>query len=890
MVRLTELVSNQGTIVKKYTIKEDGTFTVKSAPTVHSAVAKPLDLQFEEVAPYLDSLTSSLDRCIVLGTCGSPGQEIPLTTADKVSDGTIARTQNYFKWANGGSVSLCLLDFDAEHSMETRKRVIAELEAVLSPAIISTKGQDSLCRWLRPSTSSSARINGVTGNGLHVFIPVKKASAELVKLIHRWMWLTDEQYRGHKILKTGSVVAASPIDPAVGSAERIVYSGDADVDGEGKEKFYTHVDRTCEYIPGGVLDAEIAIAILSELTTEFQSSWSLYKKRIEASEEVKQVKNAWKAEQTAKLIAEGTPRKAAAEIVDGYTNLVLLSNSVLIRSNGDKVLVKEILSDPDSWIGQDRFTDPIKGTAGRNVGKILGTLEDGLILHSFSGGGTIYKLLWNYADLEDWVKNASLDELEDLWKIRFAQSSMESTQLTRISKKLAKKLESSVADIKDDLKDATPENHANVDKSEDAPEMLSMLPVSATHADIVKEYLSLSGDCRGYGDGVYVWKPGATIWAKKSKGTIESQLMDGWNHVTTCKRSGDYSVIAKTIIGYEPINVVEWKQAYGIPCSNGFYKVDRDGIRLVDYSKELGCRFKIGMAPSFDMKTPMFNELRANVDNDVLFQQLFGLTLSGYLRELQKVFVQFGRGGSGKGTVNEILSALLPRERLTNVGLSQMNDDKSRMFLIDSAVNIVPETEVSDKPIGLAGLKSLTGGDLNSAWQLYKGMVFFTPSCTHILSLNDWPALESTGEEVRRRVGETIVRFERNHGEAIPGFAQLIIKNELPGVLAYAIEGVRSFFEYGLRSETSKDHFASWISAFDPISLFLNQHVMFTNPRDPGILRSEMWQQFKEFSEDSGYRLMKKGKFFASLASHPKIGEPRKTDGRERFRGTCWRK
>jgi len=344
----------------------------------------------------------------------------------------------------------------------------------------------------------------------------------------------------------------------------------------------------------------------------------------------------------------------------------------------------------------------------------------------------------------------------------------------------------------------------------------------------------------------------------------------------------DYKALSGAIINDEGIGVEDWKQEYGIACSDGFYKVVASekggggGWEKVEYTKELGCRFKLGFKPDFSMKTPLFDKLIDNVENPVLYQMLFGLAVTRYLHKLQNVFTMFGEGGTGKGTTNDIIVAMFPKRQVSSVSLDKLNDEKSVIPLMESQVNIMSEVS-STKQIDTTGIKRASGGDAMTAWILYVGPKSFVPSCSFIMNLNYWIKLKQVGEDVRRRFGHSIVKFEKKQEEQIIGLSEKIIQNELPGVLAWALEGVRLYFEYGLEDSMSLELYSDWTRAVDPIELFFDEHCVFGTGRS--VLRSLLYKRFNEFCGDSGYYTVQKGVFFERLNGIRSLEMRRMTGG-----------
>lgn len=892
IINLTELTNQTGPICKKYEVIEDKV-EIRPCANVHSAVGRTLTLEDTEISNYFDSLAKENNKCVVLGVWEGSKDWMEydvVVSNDPKKDpnaGVISRSSEFYKYSNNDTISLMLLDFDSES--DDRELFFDELEVALSDSLING---NKILHWKRPSTSSSISINGKTGNGQHIYIAVKNANQKLIELIHRFCWL--QNYGGdYKITKSGSVLPVSLIDPAVKTPERINYSSDAVAEVTNSPNTTVELlDRPCVKAGNAVIDCELAIAILEELTIDFKSAWRDKKSNVEKTDEVRQVKENWKADQIETKVASGIPHKQAKLEAEALSNQVLLSSDYIYKSDGTEIQVAEVLKYPDTWNGMKGFCDPIKKNFGRNTAMIM-RFDGRLVLKSFNGGGRYFWLKWAAEDLQAYVDELSDSELEDHIGELINNSNLNGIKRKALIKSVAKRLGVAGGDVEAVVKDERLNEFVTEvvgsdaeDETEDEKRWIGC-EEDASHNAIIKSYLYNSGACKGFAGSLYVW--GSTIWKKQTEGYIKSVIGERYENVAICRRVGDYSSLAKAITSWDSVLVDEWKQKIGFPCTDGFWSVEGDKVVRVDYKKEFNCRYKIKCAPDFNYEgqMPYFQKILDNVDSPELFQQICGLASCGKLADLQKVAIFQGTGGAGKGTVSRVISSLFPKNRVTSIGLDQMNNEKYTIELMDSVLNVVPEQDKAGKKIKMTGFRALTGGDTVSAWKLYGGVVAFKPSCSHILNVNNWPTVDGAGEELRRRVGETIVRFSKNNQEQVVELDKKIIENELPKILGWLIDGVQLYLAGGLAPGYSMRHYESWVSSFDPIELFISEQ-MITDSR-ARVVRSEIWTRFCKFCEESNYYPMKKGEFFDALKEHRYYRGESMTMGSVTVRGLAWK-
>ncbi len=182
-------------------------------------------------------------------------------------------------------------------------------------------------------------------------------------------------------------------------------------------------------------------------------------------------------------------------------------------------------------------------------------------------------------------------------------------------------------------------------------------------------------------------------------------------------------------------------------------------------------------------------------------QRAAGYSLTGETGE-QVLFLLHGSGANGKSTLLETLLAMLgdyarPTEFRTL--LSRENSEAVRNDLAAlCGLRMVTAVEVGrGKRLDEATVKQLTGGDTITARKLYQEFFDFRPRHKLWLAANVKPEIRGTDEAIWRRVlliphEVTIPPDERDRG--LPSK----LRDELPGILNWAIEGLRAWRANGL--------------------------------------------------------------------------------------------
>jgi len=886
----TEMSDKNSEVFKRIEVLTDGSIKKTAQATITRGVARTRKMKPEEFVKFLDEMNFRPDTCIVPAIW--PGGEnwkefdICLKGKEDPDSGIISRSIKFFKYANNDTVSLMCFDLDGDYTKEQAHEFIEKLENILADAIISAPGnKGKIMRFEKPSSSAGVKINGKVGTGLHIYFPVKNAQAGLLKDIFRWAWL--KQWPGHMISDDASVLDRSIIDESVGTPGRLFFEANAEV--TGCLDLVEIVDRNCSYYPGGIIDCEIARGILSDLIVKYPIKWSAYKRDILASKEYQDRYKEIYDGQKAKHIGAGRkPRDADFRTKLLLEDRTILSSEFLTRSDGELVSVYDLLVNRDDWIDEPdakNWQDFIKPKAGTNKAMLL-IDPDTLRLRSFAHGIVYYWLKFDYDGLLRWTNEATDDELGECFGSFAAQSVMPQIKLDEIINEVKKKLKTTTTAIRKDITKSEStiritQRHAESESGESG-EVPCLVPQKASHNVISEDMLNVLGRCRAYGDTFYV--ADKSFWKAIRPELIQEMFAVRYDHCDRCKTGPDYRNIANLTFGKERAYCRDWETPFGIPCNSKFIQVGPDcsmevdgktvtGVKEIPYHLDLGCRFKLNFNPDPECETPYWNMVLNNVVNKRCFQQGFGLALSGYLTiGAQMAMVLKGVGGTGKGTTNRVLTAMLPQQCVTAVSFEQMSHRTDCMPLVNSVINIIPEMNKTSKAQITEGFKKATGKDLMQGHRMYKGEVKFTSRASQIINFNEWPTLDSIDRSIERRLGECIVEFQHNQEEKIDDLEEKIISRELPGVLAWAIAGIQDYFENGPDKEHSLALFRSWTRSFDPIALFVDECcIVGKGVGQTGT--TGLYEVFKQFCDDSGYFQIKKGALISTLVNNHKCKE-----------------
>lgn len=181
-------------------------------------------------------------------------------------------------------------------------------------------------------------------------------------------------------------------------------------------------------------------------------------------------------------------------------------------------------------------------------------------------------------------------------------------------------------------------------------------------------------------------------------------------------------------------------------------------------------------------------------------QKAIGYALTGLTRE-QVLFILFGGGANGKSTFLNTISALLgeyarqtPIETFMQKQHDTINNDIARLH---GARFVAAAEAEAQRRLAESLIKLLTGGEKITARFLHKEFFEFTPRFKIFLATNHKPFIRGGERAIWRRIRLipfTVTIADEQQDKDLP----TKLEAELPGILAWAVEGARLWLTEGL--------------------------------------------------------------------------------------------
>ena len=213
----------------------------------------------------------------------------------------------------------------------------------------------------------------------------------------------------------------------------------------------------------------------------------------------------------------------------------------------------------------------------------------------------------------------------------------------------------------------------------------------------------------------------------------------------------------------------------------------------------------------------------------------------------EKFFLLIGSGANGKSILMDTVANLAGIENVSAVQPSQFGNQFQRAHLHGKLVNLVTEIP-ADHVIDDAALKAIVSGELITAAHKHKPPFEFRPYCTCWFGTNHLPKTKDLSEAFFRRA--TVIKFNRTFAEGEQDFQlRNKLKQELPGILNLALEGLSRLFEKErftrvVSSELSK---SEWRLQRDSAKIFAEDQCVFGSQHE--ITSSDLYESYMEWGE-----------------------------------------
>lgn len=277
---------------------------------------------------------------------------------------------------------------------------------------------------------------------------------------------------------------------------------------------------------------------------------------------------------------------------------------------------------------------------------------------------------------------------------------------------------------------------------------------------------------------------------------------------------------------------------------------------------------------------PMFQKFMDEVipgDIQLVVQEFIGCCLDNGLK-LEKAMVCVGTGSNGKSVFFEVITYVLGEDNVTNFNINSLCEDKSstRILIENKLLNY--SSDFNGKIWSNGIFKQLVSGEPVEAKRLYSDPEIIRNYARLAFNTNAMPTSSDTSSGFRRRLLPVYFDVKISPDKADPLLAKKL-KTEAPGILNWAIEGLKRYVANGYKLSKSKILEAKeneYLEETESVFMFLDQnnyipsesnkrklsdlHDEYKKFCDSKDLKAEVKSEFKSRLRDFGYHIIEGGK------------------------------
>ena len=272
-----------------------------------------------------------------------------------------------------------------------------------------------------------------------------------------------------------------------------------------------------------------------------------------------------------------------------------------------------------------------------------------------------------------------------------------------------------------------------------------------------------------------------------------------------------------------------------------------------------------------------FLESVTGCDNSLLcyLQMVAGMALFGRVYEEAAFFV-YGAGRNGKSTLFNALADVLG-DYAGTISIDVLTTDRQNRgaaLATHRGKRLVIGGELEEgRRLSVSTLKQICSTDPLTVEEKYRSPETVVPTHSLILYSNHLPRVGSVDKGTWRRL--RVVPFKTEITGGIPNYAEKLVAEAGPAILAWAIQGAMMFAENGYRlpmPEAVEDATDEYRQREDWLENFLSECcVMEPDARAPA---GELYQTYREWAQRNGDYVRRDVEFSGAMAGR---GFPKKT-------------
>lgn len=342
-----------------------------------------------------------------------------------------------------------------------------------------------------------------------------------------------------------------------------------------------------------------------------------------------------------------------------------------------------------------------------------------------------------------------------------------------------------------------------------------------------------------------------------------------------------------------------------INVKNGL--LDLRTLTIIPHSKQYFTTNQIPVEynPKTPAKCPEFKKFLGEVfqyknkpDKELidLVQEIMGYCLS-YGVQAHKMFLFVGEGSNGKSVLCNIMFKLAGgAKNVSSVAMGDFEKTFARAQIVDKTLNISTENEMQ-KNLDTQVLKAIVSGDPIQVEEKFKSPFTYRPTVKLIFSMNNMPSTKDTSYGYQRRLiaipfnSKFVDKPVHKEEKLIMPDKENLLLNELDGIFAFAIEGLRRLaknkykFTKSLQSEKL---LTSYQEQINPYMDFFDDRI--TVSKDNYVVKKDAFEAYARWCKKNKHPLPLSSKLRTFTSSITKILQGKGIPFDDKYKGNrAWR-
>lgn len=389
-----------------------------------------------------------------------------------------------------------------------------------------------------------------------------------------------------------------------------------------------------------------------------------------------------------------------------------------------------------------------------------------------------------------------------------------------------------------------------------------------------------------YDDGV--WK---AIFPIEFLNIISNKLLNkrGYKLITKF----DINNRKKIIENFKVIKYLPLEKFNRLPLINlENYMFDPIGINILAHKKEQYSTMRINYKYEENAKCELWlktlNEIfEEDVNKKSLFQEFVGYCLIPDVKQ-KKAMLLLGESDSGKSTLLFIIRDLIGDINCSSVPLKFLAHPQYTPLLINKLVNIDADVDKNAQEYE-AEFKKITTGEKVSCNQKHIPTFEFIPTCKIIMAANEFPRITDHSSAFYTRLillpcNRVFTEKEKNRNLTDE------LRQELPGILNWAIEGLKRLRTRGMfeQHEFMREAVKELEDENNPVNSFFQENIEIDVDGKSYIEKTDLFNRYKQWCiENKQYNL---SNIRFSICVHKKFHKETPKDARLNNNGArIWR-